>query len=372
LILALAAAAVVSLFWLVDRRATVPHSATIAFAILVAIACVTGAALAIAHYGSPVSLTERAWRNFKAPPTNATNLNKRLLSLSGNGRYQLWSIALDDARSHPGLGSGAGTYERYFLRHQPAQVGRVRDAHNLYVETLAELGPVGLAMLLVVLGTPLAVAVKRRRPLTGFAAGAYVVFLVHAATDWDWELPAMTLAALVCAVAVLLDQRRVRQTKRLSAPVRGVAVVAVAGAGIFAAVGLLGNSALAASRSDLAAGKIADAQQQARRAASWAPWSSEPWDSLGDAQLTGGERAAARASYRKGLSIDRNDWILWFDLALAAPGDGRRHAIAESLRLSPRSGLRDRIKDLGLIRRRQGSKAAAARLAAEFAAADQG
>jgi Flp pilus assembly protein TadD len=146
----------------------------------------------------------------------------------------------------------------------------------------------------------------------------------------------------------------------------------VAGAGIFAAVGLLGNSALAASRSDLAAGKIADAQQQARRAASWAPWSSEPWDSLGDAQLTGGERAAARASYRKGLSIDRNDWILWFDLALAAPGDGRRHAIAESLRLSPRSGLRDRIKDLGLIRRRQGSKAAAARLAAEFAAADQG
>jgi tetratricopeptide (TPR) repeat protein len=134
----------------------------------------------------------------------------------------------------------------------------------------------------------------------------------------------------------------------LSAPVRSVAVAAAAGAGIFAAVGLLGNSALATSRSDLAAGKIADAEKQAERAASWAPWSSDPWDSLGDAQMAGGTRAAALASYRKGLSIDRNDWMLWFDLALASNGASRRHATAESLALFPRSGLRDRIKDLYL------------------------
>jgi O-antigen ligase len=348
LILALAAAAIASAFLLIEQRATVPHSAKIAFASLVAIGCVTSAALAFAHYGSPLSLTQRAWRNFKAPPTNATNLNDRLLSVSGNGRYQLWSIALDDVRSDPWLGSGAGTYERYFLRHQPAQLGRVRDAHSLYVETLAELGPFGLALLVVVLGAPLAVAAKRRRPITAFAAGAYVVFLVHAATDWDWELPAVTLAALVCAVAVLLDHRRPRQTKRWSATVRSVAVAAAAGAGIFAAVGLLGNSALAASRSDLAAGKIADAQQQARRAASWAPWSSDPWTSLGNAQVAGGTKAAAIESYRKGLSIDRNDWRLWYDLAIVATGSARRHAMAESLALSPRSGLPDRIKDIRL------------------------
>lgn len=347
-VLSFAAATIAFIFWLVERRTTFPRSVKVAFAILLAVACMTSAALAFAHYGGPWSLTQRAWRNFKAPSPRAANLNKRLFTLSGNGRYQLWTIALDDARSHPWLGSGAGSYERYFLRHQPAHLGRVRDAHSLYVETLAELGPFGLALLVVVLGTPLAVAVKRRRPITAIAAGAHVVFLVHAATDWDWELPAVTLAALVCAVAMLLGGRGARRPKRLSAPVRTVAVAALAGAGIFAVVGLLGNSALATSLSDLAAGKIADAEKQAQRAASWAPWSSDPWDSLGDAQVAGGTKAAAIESYRKGLSIDRNDWKLWYDLAIAATGATRRHAMAESLALSPRSGLRDRIKDIRL------------------------
>src|SRR6185369_2248218 len=102
--------------------------------------------------------------------------------------------------------------------------------------------------------------------------------------------------------------RGARRPMRLSATVRTVAVAALAGAGIFAVVGLLGNSALATSRSDLAAGKIADAEKQAQRAASWVPWSSDPWDSLGDAQVAEGRKAAAIVSYGKGLSIDRNDW----------------------------------------------------------------
>jgi hypothetical protein len=347
-VLSFAAAAVAFTFWLVERRTSPPRSVKIAFASILAVTCMAGAALAFPHYGGPVSLTQRAWRTFQAPPARVVNLNKRLFTVSGNGRYQLWRIALDDARNHPWLGSGAGSYERYFLRHQPAQVGRVRDAHSLYMETLAELGPLGLALLVVVLGTPLAVAVKRRRPITAIAAGGYVVFLVHAATDWDWELPAVGLSAIVCAVAMLLGGRGARRPMRLSATVRTVAVAALAGAGIFAVVGLLGNSALATSRSDLAAGKIADAEKQARRAASWAPWSSDPWDSLGDAQVAEGTKAAAIASYRKGLSIDRNDWKLWYDLAITTTGAARRHAMAESLALSPRSGLRDRIKDIRL------------------------
>jgi hypothetical protein len=348
LILCLAAAAIVAVFWLVERRTSFGRSVKVAFALSLMVACIVSAAVVFSRYGDPVSLTQRAWRNFKAPPSQTTNLNKRLFTLSSNGRYQLWEVALDDARRDPWLGSGAGSYERYFLRHQPGAVGRVRDAHSLYLETLAELGVFGLVLLVVVLGTPLAVAVKRRRPLTAIAAGAYVVFLVHAASDWDWELPAVTLAALVCAVAMLLDQREGREPKGLSAAARSVVVAAAACAGVFAAVGLLGNSALAASRSDLADGKIAAAEKQARRAASWAPWSSDPWVSLGAAQVAGGTKAAAIESYRRGLSIDRNDWRLWYDLAIVATGSARRHAMAESLALSPRSNLPDRIKDIRL------------------------
>jgi hypothetical protein len=349
LILALAASAVSFAFWLVERRMTVPRAVKAAFAVSLAVACVIAGALAFARYGGPLSMAQRAWRDFKAPPSRVANLNNRLPSLSGNDRYQLWRIALDNARSHPWLGSGAGSYERYFLRHAPPGMGDVRDAHSLYLETLTELGPFGLALLLLVLGTPLAVAARGPRSgMTAVATGAYVVFLVHASSDWDWELPAVTLAALVCAVAMLLRGRGVRRAMRLPATVRTVAVAALAGAGIFAVVGLLGNSALATSRSDLAAGNIAGAEKQARRAAMWAPWSSDPWDSLGDAQVAEGTKPAAIESYRKGLSVDRNDWKLWYDLAIVSTGAARSHAMAESLALSPGSGLQDRIKDIRL------------------------
>jgi O-Antigen ligase len=340
-VLMVGAALVTFSFALLERHISVPQPVRVAFAISLVVACAIGAAVAFSRYGGPVSLTQRAWRDFKAPPSRATNLNHRLLSLSGNGRYGLWKLALHDAQRHPWLGSGAGSYERYFLRHQPANEGRVRDAHSLYLETLAELGPFGLALLVVALATPLVVAIKRgRRPLTAVAAGAYAVFLVHAATDWDWELPVVTLCALVCAAAVLLGERRVRRTARLAAVGRSATVVVAAGVSIFALVGLVGNSALSTSRSDLRAGKIASAEKQARRAASWAPWSPDPWDSLGHAQLAARNRRAARASFRKGLSIDRNDWRLWYDLARVTRGAEHRRAVAASLALFPRSGLR--------------------------------
>ena len=59
------------------------------------------------------------------------------------------------------------------------------------------------------LGLPLVVAVGARAdPLTAAALGPYVAFLAHTAQDWDWELPAVTVAALACAVALLLSARR--------------------------------------------------------------------------------------------------------------------------------------------------------------------
>ena len=81
----------------------------------------------------------------------------------------------------------------------------MHDAHNLYLETLAELGAPGLILLLLVLGMPFA-AVKRARaatPLAAAACGAYVAFLLHAGIDWDWEMPAVTLSALFCGLALI-------------------------------------------------------------------------------------------------------------------------------------------------------------------------
>lgn len=122
-------------------------------------------------------------------------------------RPAYWNVALADASEHVVLGSGAGSFDDYWLEHRPIPAF-VRDAHNLYLETFAELGLIGLALLLVALGAPLAAAVRtRERKIVATAAAAYSVFLVHAGLDWDWEMPVTTLAGLACGAALLVSAR---------------------------------------------------------------------------------------------------------------------------------------------------------------------
>jgi O-antigen ligase len=126
--------------------------------------------------------------------------------LVGENRPHYWHVAWIEVKQNPVLGSGAGTFDRYWLFHRP--VGSfARDAHSLYLETLAELGPIGLAVLLAALALPLLVLRARRDPLLATAAAGYVAYLVHAAVDWDWELPAVTLAGLFCGSAALVAAR---------------------------------------------------------------------------------------------------------------------------------------------------------------------
>ena len=72
---------------------------------------------------------------------------------------------------------------------------------------------IGLALLVALLAIPLVAAVRaRRHPLVAPAFGAYVAFLVHAAVDWDWQMPAVTLLALFTA-AVLVAAARGREPR---------------------------------------------------------------------------------------------------------------------------------------------------------------
>jgi hypothetical protein len=322
-----------------EGRVQVSRRARRAFAVSTVGLCAVILIGVVVRFGGPSALVDKGWRAFKAAPTRNENLNQRLLSFSGNGRYDLWRVAWGDAERHPILGSGAGSYERYFLQHQPANVSRVRDAHGLYIETLAELGPFGLTFLVVALLVPLVVAVRRRRlPLTGAAVGAYVVFLVHAGTDWDWELPAVTLAALLCAGSLVVSDRRFGRAA--ATRFRGAAVAAVVAAGALVGVGLLGNSALSSADSALEAGAWRVAAGDANRARTWMPWSPQPWVALGRAELGVGSTAEARARFEKAVAMDSRDWSLWVDLARATRGAEQRHALREALALYPRAGFR--------------------------------
>lgn len=317
-----------------------------AFAAAVVIVLLIGAFGVFARYGDPVSIARRGYTAFKAPPPHSQqDLNRRLLSFSGNGRADLWRLAWNDARRHPVLGSGAGTYERYFLAHQPSDVGFVRDAHGLYIETLAELGPVGLLLLLVVLAAPFAALPRaRRHPLAAAAVGAYVAYLVATGVDWHWELPAVTLAGVLCGASLFLFGRRWRPPSELPGGARYAVAAAAALAAVFATIALLGNDALNRSNSARADGDLAKAASDARRARSLLPWSPAPWQALGRAQLAAGLVPQARSSFRKAISMDGTDWELWYDLSTVSRGRVHRQALTHVEALYPRSGLSPRVR----------------------------
>jgi len=147
----------------------------------------------------------------------------------------------DEFLAHPALGTGAGTFGRYWATSGKAlDLGGALDAHSLYLETLAELGPLGLLLLLAMLLAPLRGALARRRtPYVPAAVAAYAAFLVHAGLDWDWELPAVVVAALCCAGAVATAE--LVPGRPLGRAVRG-AVLAVSA--------VLAASAIAGARSN--------------------------------------------------------------------------------------------------------------------------
>jgi hypothetical protein len=334
--LVLAGAGAALAFALLERRVHVGRRTHRAGAVALAAAAVAALAVVFAAYGSPSRIAHRVSHSFKAKPYTGTSLNQRLFNLSGNFRAPIWSAAWHDAKAHPVLGSGAGSYQQYYLQHRDGTL-YVTDAHTLYLEMLGELGPIGLALLALALAVPLVAAwLARRGRFVPFVFAAYIAYLVHAAGDWDWELPAVTLAALFCGVLLLAaarDDEAAAADVRL--PVRYAGAACALAIGAFAFVGLVGNLAIEKSTNAADAGKWGKSARQAERARSWAPWSAEPPRLLGEAQAKLGTLPEARASFEQAIAKDRNNWLLWYDLWRVTAGPRARAALAEARRLDP-------------------------------------
>jgi hypothetical protein len=273
-----------------------------------------------------------------APPTTHGNLNKRLFSFSGSYRSPLWRQAWHEYKAHPALGGGAGSYESYYLEHR-TRSDKVKNAHDLYLETLAELGPLGLAFLLVALLSPLAAAVRaRRHPFVPALAGAYVAFLVHMAVDWDWQVTAVALTGLFCGAAILVAARsEAAEPRGMSPRLRYALLGATLFVMVIAFVGLVGNMSLSQAATAAGKGNWTASAKDAKRARTWAPWSSDPYRALGEAQLGEGDTKSAIASFNKAIAKSPSDWNLWFDLARATTGNAQRDALRHAKQLNPLS-----------------------------------
>jgi hypothetical protein len=128
----------------------------------------------------------------------------RLVTLSSD-RFSYWDVALRAFAQEPVHGVGAENWWVYWLRDRPND-GAALDAHSLELQTLAELGLVGAAFLLVWFAGVGVAARRAYRAVPGVAAGplaGVIVWVVHSPLDWDWQLPALSLVAVVLAGGLL-------------------------------------------------------------------------------------------------------------------------------------------------------------------------
>jgi|SRR5438270_1102391 len=163
---------------------------------IAAVPVVLGAAIAIVGHGKETT----------SVPLTASRL---VHAETNRGHY--WRVALAAFRRHPLDGVGSGSFAAEWTRHrgkdQPAL-----DAHSLYIETLSELGLVGAVLLLgfvaaVTAGVARAARAAPHDPVVGAGVAVLAAFAVHAGLDWDWEMPAVSLIALIFAAAVLQPAR---------------------------------------------------------------------------------------------------------------------------------------------------------------------
>jgi len=332
-LLALLAAAVAPAVDWIAARVNVPARTRRAVGIAAAVAAAAIVAVAVIRSGGLGATASRTYRSFTGPAPTSGKHGRTLLSVSSAGRAEYWQVAWRDFRDHPIAGSGAGTFALAWDRDRHT-IYDVLDAHSLYAEALGELGVVGGLLAAVALGLPLlALRRVRTQPLVAAAAGAYAAFLLHAGLDWDWEMPALTIAGLTCACTLLVAARR--DALELSLGVRAAALAATGLAAAFVAFTYAGNRDLAHANAAYDAGGYPVAVDGARRAAHILRWSADPWHLRADAELAEGLRSPAHESYRRARDLDPNDWRLWYGVGITARGEERRAALARAAVLNP-------------------------------------
>ena len=271
------------------------------------------------------------------------DLRDRLGRTGNNGRIASWRVARDGFEAEPVHGSGAGTYRLLWERGRPAPPFKVIDGHSLYFELAAELGVVGLVLLLVAIGTPLVLAAARlrgeeRHDHAAFLA-AGLMLLIHAGVDWDWEMPVLFLwyfaaSGVVLAAAGGAAGADAPAPARLTRVLAGLAVLAliITPATVFMSRGALQRAVKAFDRGDCRA--AIDAALDARDDLGSLP---QPYEILGYCDARAGQNALAVRAMRSAVGRDPDNWQYAYGLAVTQALAGRdpRAEAARARRLNP-------------------------------------
>jgi hypothetical protein len=292
----------------------------------------------------------------------------RLLSTNSGNRWVWWKEAAGAFSDQPIGGWGAGSFPVTHLLYRQPPALNVRQPHDVPLQLLAETGIVGALLALGAIGGLLAAAIARVRrlppgrdqALAGACVAAALAWLVHGLVDWDWDIPGVTLPALLLlAVAVAASPApmphepggaaRDELGPRTSARAAWPALVALAGVTLalaaFAASAILpdlsqskAQDALAEANAARTPAQLAHAQATAElaarlnplavqplldaaviadrrllrvaerdyllRAVARAPYDAVPWDQLAYVAVALGDRAGLLSSVHQALAVD--------------------------------------------------------------------
>jgi O-Antigen ligase len=320
-------------------------------------------ALAASHRGLAGSISH-GFHSLTNPHAAVPPNTPGRLTAIGSVRARYWNEALKIFQAHPVLGVGARAYGTARLRYRTEDL-EAKDAHGFVVQTLADLGVVGLAIALALLAAWLAAAGRATHPLnrhwtswrelrrTGWQGVGWraipmssgeqraytperigmlcmlclvVVFGVHSTIDWTWFIPGDACVALLCAgwlagrgplgtVAKGSPRGTLRLlTLRELGPLRGgVAAAAVIAALLAAWAQWQPQRSADASQEALAlvARDSSGARSAAQAAVNYDPVSAEALLALSTIQQHSGETSLARATLVRAVHLQPSNPQTW-------------------------------------------------------------
>ena len=275
----------------------------------------------------------RRFDNFKRLPAQSStvssgyNTNEHLLMGSGNGRWQIWSTAVDQWEQYPIAGNGAGSFAEWWARHGSLS-SHILDAHSLYLQTLGELGLIGLLILAPIFLVGAFAGARRsfvagdKRITMAALTATFCAYAIEVAFDWMWQLTAVTIVAFAILALALSSAKPPRQKpspKTEHRPARRLQKKGLIGATVVLAWVLIAAQAiplLAQTQIEKSQAAVARGDGLAAENAAWNAYRIQPWAASPALQLAlvleiEGKLAQADTWIHEAIKHDKTDWSLW-------------------------------------------------------------
>ena len=203
----------------VAQRAPRPRTRRLAGKALLGGLALAPVVVVVAIAAAPGGLSgqvSQTWDDLTNPSVTTPANTPNRLTATSSVRARYWREALDVHASSKWVGAGAGAFEVARTRYRSDRL-TARHAHGYVVQTLADLGWVGLVVSVLTGTTWLVAALRatgmrrrdRGRPFDPERIGlltmtsVVVVFVTHSLIDWSWFVPGVTAVALLCAAWVV-------------------------------------------------------------------------------------------------------------------------------------------------------------------------